>query len=380
MSNRQELGATAAADYTIRAYESEDLDGVLRVDRRVWRRERSPEWFRWKYVDNPFVDQPPVFVAEHDAEIVGARPFVAMPLCLGDTVVMALQPADTMVDPDHRRQGVFRRMTEYALEYYRDSDYRLFFNFPNQHVKPGYLKLGWRAVTPKETYYRIETPSAVASSGLRGRAAGLCRPPLQAYYALQARRSGLVDGFVSQAHKPVQQVDGADIDRLVGLHSRRRPEQIHADRSEEFLRWRLASPLWSRRTYLVGGSRPLVAVVARSRTTSDGIRLTQIADIAPLCGGQRWEHGLERALKSIVATHPQTDLFAASNGAIPHRVLASLGFLSDCRLPLSWAASFESTLAVRPNGEPARADWLLDGVAVDDSDSWCVTFLERDTA
>ncbi|MFO7833009.1 MAG: GNAT family N-acetyltransferase [Halohasta sp.] len=372
-------GATVADGYRIRPFEPADLDGFLRLDSRVWDRTRSREWFGWKYADNPYVDHTPVFVTEHDGEIVGARPFLAMPLRVGDRSVLAFQPADTMVDPDHRREGIFRRMTTHALAAYCEGDPALFFNFPNQHARPGYLDLGWRAVAPEVTYYRVETPTRVrGDGGLRQRATGGVRPVLRGYYAARRALSTPPDEF------EVREVDGAPIERLAALHARRRPSAIHADRTERFLRWRLSSPVWERRTFFVVDpptAEPVAALVARSRTTDDDLRLTQVVDVAPLSGGQQWREALWRGLEAIIEAHPTTNLFAVSDGAIPHSVLAAFGFLPDDSLPISRLTTFDSMLVVRPNGDPDdEAAWQVGGHAVDDPDNWCVTFAERDTS
>ncbi|WP_253736646.1 GNAT family N-acetyltransferase [Halohasta salina] len=373
-------GATVENGYRIRPYEPADLAGFLRLDSRVWDRTRSREWFRWKYADNPYTDHTPVFVADYDGEIVGARPFLAMPLRVDDRSVLAFQPADTMVDPNHRREGIFRRMTTRALAAYRDGEPALFFNFPNQHARPGYLDLGWRAVAPEVTYYRIETPTRVRgqNNGLGQRAADIARPLLRGYYGARRALSTPPDDL------GVREVDGAPVELVAGLHDRRRPSTIHAGRTEQFLRWRLASPIWERRTYLVGDppdEEPIAAVVARSRTTDDGLRLTQVIDVAPLSGGPRWQAALWRGLDAVIRTHPTTALFAVSDGAIPHRTLAAFGFLRDDSLPLSRLTTFDSMLVVRPNGDvDDETAWRVGGRAVDDPDNWCVTFAERDTS
>jgi len=340
---------------------------------------RGPKWFRWKYVDNPYTDHIPVFVAEYDDKIVGARPFLAMRLRIGDQSVVAYQPADTMVAPNHRRAGVFRRLTAFALSTYRDRDPTLFFNFPNQHARPGYLDLGWRAVAPEVTYYRVETPTAVRNNGgLSTEALSAGRPVIRGYYAARKILSTPPDGF------RVRRIDGAAIERLAMLLDRRSPPTIHADRTKTFLRWRLASPVWERQTYLVDERTtdgPVAALVARSRTNDDGLRLTQIVDIAPLCGRKKWREALWRGLEAVIETHPMTDLFAVSNGVIPHEVLAAFGFLPDDSFPVSQLTTFDSMLVTRPNGDPTdETAWQIAGRAIDEPDNWCVTFAERDTS
>jgi len=375
-------GATAADHYTIRSYKPADLDGVLRLDREVWNRNRSPEWFRWKYGQTPYADQTPVFVAECAGEIVGARPFLAFRLRIGGESVVAYQPSDTMVHPDHRRKGVFRQLTEHALSTYRNREPALFFNFPNQYVRPGYLALGWRAVGPEVTYYRIERPAAV-HNGRAGRLLAGLQPAVQGYYAARKRLS------TDPAGLTVRQLAGVPHDQLVALHNHHQPETIHAERTERFLRWRLASPSWTRRTYLVeesAGQRgkkertTVAALVARSRTTDEGLRLTQVVEVAPLAGGQRWREALQQGLHAVISTHPETELFAVSDGAIPHTVLSAVGFLADDSRALSTVTSYDSMLVVRPNGEPNdETAWRLAGQRLDEANNWCVTFAERDT-
>lgn len=362
---------------TIRLYEPGDRAAFLRLDRRVWERKRNAAWFDWKYADNPYVDHIPIIVAERDNQLVGARPFLAFRLRIGDQSVLAYQPADTMVDPAHRRTGIFTKMTAHALSVYQDDDPAVFFNFPNQHARPGYRRLGWRATKAMVTYYRIESPTAFVDSDITQLAVGALDPAVTAYYAGRRRLSRTPTGL------SVRVVDGPAIDQLVALHSRRQPATIHAERTETFLAWRLTSPAWERQTHIIESvtrSDPVAALVARSRTTDDGLRLTQIVDVAPLCGSQRWQEAVHVGLDSVISTHPETDLFAVSDGAIPHSVLAGLGFLRDDSLPLSRLTTYDSMLVTRPNGDPNNnAAWRINGQAVDDGDNWCVTFAERDT-
>jgi len=118
----------AGEEYTIRPYRSGDLQAFLELDTVVWDREQSPEWFRWKYISNPFVDFVPIVVAEQDGEIVGSRPFMVFELRAGESTFIGYQPADTSVHPDHRRNGIFSSMTEFALTEYAGTEPDFYFN------------------------------------------------------------------------------------------------------------------------------------------------------------------------------------------------------------------------------------------------------------
>lgn len=68
-----------------------------------------------------------------------------------------------MVHPDHRRRGLFTRMTERAIDRYC-GDAAYLFNFPNPNSLPSNRKLGWVVVQDVPTSYRIHDPGALMGS------------------------------------------------------------------------------------------------------------------------------------------------------------------------------------------------------------------------
>ena len=66
----------------------------------------------------------------------------------------AYQPGSTAVLKHYRRQGIFKKMTEAALEELDKT--AMFYNFPNDLSLPGYLKMGW--TLREKRSYRIVTP------------------------------------------------------------------------------------------------------------------------------------------------------------------------------------------------------------------------------
>ncbi|OIB58368.1 GNAT family N-acetyltransferase [Natrialba sp. SSL1] len=151
------------ASYTVRPFRPSDRSAFLSLYEAVFDRKRGTDWFRWKFERNPFVDHVPIIVAERDGELVGARSFFAQPIRNGETVFRAFQPCDTMVRSDHRRQGLFGRMNELALERYtgQAQNPAFCFNFPNEHSKQGNINHGWRDVGTVPMYYRPQDPSTV---------------------------------------------------------------------------------------------------------------------------------------------------------------------------------------------------------------------------
>lgn len=364
---------------TVRAYEAEDREQLLQLDKTVWERERSPEWVEWKYAENPYVDHTPIFVAETDGEIVGARPLMAFRMRAGEDSYLALQPADTMVHPDHRRQGVFTRMNNRAIERYEDSEAAFFFNFPNEQARPGYRKLGWRAVGERPTYYRVQNPAAFCEQ-LLDRPTGRF---FERFIALAARGYNRARALSSQpsGEYGVVRRSGVPVGLLVSLYERRIPERIHALRDERFYQWRFASPAWTRTTYVATrDDTPVAAVIARTRTTADGKTVTQFAEVVPLVGGSGWVDALSYLFKRVVRDHPRSDLFAVASTSIPHDLLTTHGFLPDDRWPLIWARSHHHATVVRPLDDELAEECRLGKCRLTNERDWLLSYGERDTA
>jgi len=370
--------ATTDDQYEIRAFEPRDREGYLSLYDRVLS-GGDDEWFAWKYADNPFADHVPIVVATDGDAVVGAKSAVPQRIRVGDRTVDALQPADTMVDPDHRRQGLFSRMTECMTERYADRSPQLCVNFPNDKTLAGGKKHGWVEVGRVPTYYRIQRARGMVGDGLPApvsTAVDLLDPVFDAY--LTVRRKLAPSPAPDLA---VEERDDVPADVLAELYERAVPDELHAERSAAFYDWRFANPKWTYRTYLavLAGSSgelsdPDVGVVVGSGTRG-GQEMVNIVDVAPLTGTDRIP-ALKAALRQVCARNEDADVIAVSGHAIPADLLSSLGFLADTDLPLSLVSS-PSAMASYPL--TADGSWSIDGRNIRRMDDWLVTFAEQDT-
>lgn len=93
--------------------------------------------FDRKYINNIYGDSVLVVVYS------GTRPVAGRALWRNDVAgQIAYQPCDTAVIGDFRKRGIFRHITELALQ--RVDEKALIYNFPNQNSYSQYVKLGWR--------------------------------------------------------------------------------------------------------------------------------------------------------------------------------------------------------------------------------------------
>ncbi|WP_202932719.1 GNAT family N-acetyltransferase [Halorussus salinus] len=422
-----ETPATDRSDdeYTVRPFESDDEEAFRSLFEAVLGGRASAAWFDWKYRANPYADHVPVLLAETDGEVVGARAFFALELRADGRAFSALQPCDTMVRRDHRRRGLFTRMTEAAIDRYADeADY--FFNFPNHLSLPGNLDLGWEVVAERATHYRVQDPSTwvedalptdsdegvvgavespgrlagmvessgrlaevVASAGASaGRLAG--RLGARAYLSVRDRLAPEETGVARRWH------DGVPAGLLGSLADAGAPGRIHVARDERFYDWRFENPRWNYETVVArdgggrdgsGGDRresganddsPTAALVVGRRTRPDGTAVARLADVVPLVGGADRERALSALLAAVVRRHADADLLLAPGDPLPSSLLSAYGFHSDLRPPLSWVSS-PTVQVARPVADDG--DWTVGERerALTDARNWLLAGCEQDS-
>ncbi|PSP74815.1 GNAT family N-acetyltransferase [Halobacteriales archaeon QS_3_64_16] len=364
------------SEYEIRPFEPGDRGEICSLYETVFEETATIEWFDWKYTDDPFIEGVPIVLAERENRIVGARPFFALEMCAGDRRALALQPGDTMVHPEHRRKGLFTRMTEAAIERYGDREPEFFFNFPNDRSRPGYLDMGWRLVSETPIYYRIQNPARVLGLRTDSRAGKLAD---RLSRSVAAAGLDAIEDFstVPTADVTIERRSSVPAEELAGLYESDVPERIHARRSERFYHWRFSNPRGSYTTYLARQDGDLLGSAVVGSHQDGGTTIHKLLDVLPM--GERVRENqdvLASLLGAIVADSASADAIAAHSGVLDHDVLAGLGFLPDDSFPLARCSS-PTTLVVRSVG---TEEWTLGERELTEVEDWQLAFAERDTA
>lgn len=358
--------------YTIRLYEPGDKAEFLELFDTVFG-GGSEEWFRWKYLRNPYVAHVPMYVAEADGELVGARPYMAFRLRVGEKTPLGLQTGDTMVHPDHQRKGLFTRMTQQSFDYYGDLDEQvLTFSVPNALSRPGYVKLGCHVVGSLPAHYRLENPSSMADGSLSTLAAAATPITKRLLAAWDARAPEVPEGVT------VAQYDEVPIERFVDLYEAAVPDGIHALRDERFYGWRFDRPDWSYTAYTASEAGSTTAGAIVGTTDREGAKTVAVTETVPLVGGAERDRGLRSILARVVARSGDADTVVATRSAIPRSILREYGFLPDDRLPLS-AVSTPTKLITRVfdgTDDPPRT---LNGRDLTVLENWSLTLAEQNS-
>lgn len=362
--------------YSTRWYEPGDREDVLSLYADTFG-GGGEEWFDWKYVDNPRVAHVPILVAERDRDgaFAGARPQVPFLFRAGDEDVLGMRFGDTMVHPDHRRRGVFTRLTERALEHYAAMPTRFCFNVPNDLARPGFLKAGGEVVAHLPSHYRVQNPRALAGAtqdGAVGVAARLAAPAATGYLRARDRLAPEPENATVRRHRDVP------VQRLAALYERATPDGVHAVRDAAFLEWRYENPDWSYEAYAASvGGDCVAAVVTGTRTDADGVTTTNLVDVLPPAGGDRRTAGLHAVLDAVTDDYADSDLLAYCGTAVPPSVLRAHGFHFDGAPPLSRVTSPTKLVAYDLAGDDGDA-WRAGGLDLRDDRNWALSYAELD--
>lgn len=136
----------------IREAAKEDLPGILRVLKESLGENSSKKTeavWNYKHVLNPFGSSL-VLLAEEDNEIVGVRAFMRWKWQNEQKSFSAFRAVDTATHPKHQGKGIFKALTQKALELGIKGNNDFVFNTPNEQSRPGYLKMGWRKISKIE--------------------------------------------------------------------------------------------------------------------------------------------------------------------------------------------------------------------------------------
>lgn len=134
-----------ADEVTVRPATDDDIAEIIDVATRAlgWNPSDPNEaFFRWKHLENA-AGRSPMWVAESGGEIAGFRSMMRWSYRDGDRTMHAVRAVDTATDPNHQRKGIFRRLTEAAVDQLTAEGTAFVFNTPNEKSRPGYLRMGW---------------------------------------------------------------------------------------------------------------------------------------------------------------------------------------------------------------------------------------------
>jgi GNAT superfamily N-acetyltransferase len=349
--------------YCIRPDEPADREEIIALYETVSGRERTDEWFNWKFVETPYAGDIRLFVAEAGDELAGVRGYLRMPMETGDGTLSAVYLLNMMVHPDHRGRGVSSQLTDHVVEHFT-GDASFLFGLANQNSRPIYEHWGWTLVRNLRTRYRVQDPRQIATVFGNGRALGLLGQvgtvATQGYLSIKDRlaRSNVDPKIAIHTESNIPATE------LASLYQRHVPSALHIRQDEPFYRWRFVSPDWESAAYIATRNGvPATAILTRTRQAFGGVQVTHLADVVPMMNDGALATTLGALLAHIIEDHRSSAVLAATDTAIPANLLGAYGFIPD-DLPLFSLVHHPLTLVVKelddcPIDVSEESNWLL---------------------
>lgn len=333
-------------DYIIRPYSSQDRESFLKLHSNHLS-NISKSYVKWKFENNPFIDSTPIFVTEYNNDIVGARPYFALPLTDGENQYTALNLANTVVHPNHRKQGLLTKMTKKSLEYYNSDEGKISYVSPGAIPWNAYKKVGYEQINNSRfEYWRFQNPKAIT-----------CNSSMK--YKLPSQLLGpIYSGYRSFADKCRYTMDdkyeiinhsSPPIDLLSSLYRLDIPERkIHVVRDKQYFKWRYNNPKYQYDFYIINqDSNPFAAIISGTEYNSwKNSTVTRFLDILPVTIRENDPDLILKALNHIISTDEKTDIYRQPGFIQDYLDLSKLGFFSTGTFPLSKLYPREGTFAV----------------------------------
>lgn len=127
-------------------------DAALQLLSQLWmhlKPEEQKACFHWRYEQNPYAKNALIYLAVDGDKVIGFRAFVEQTFISGASLPIKLfTPADAIVLPAYRRQGIFYALGVAALNTIREStnEQCIVVNLSsNEYSTPANIKHGWLA-------------------------------------------------------------------------------------------------------------------------------------------------------------------------------------------------------------------------------------------
>lgn len=140
------------SNYRITRYDPDLARQVVHLQKHMWGGSSSirADYLDWKYHSNPYIEQPLIYVAMHDQQVVGMRGMFGSCWQAGTSLEKEIVPiaSDTVIEPAHRVGGLFTDLNEFALADLRKLGYRCVLNLSAspQNYLASVLTLKWQSI------------------------------------------------------------------------------------------------------------------------------------------------------------------------------------------------------------------------------------------
>jgi hypothetical protein len=142
---------TERAPHKIISYRPEYLEQIVGLHQYLWGGDVAlrAAYIDWKYIRNPYLREPHIYLAVDGERLIGIRSFVGAAWQFGSprqTLVLPLE-ADTIIVPEHRNQGLVSLMMKAAMKDMSEKGYAYVLSLGTiPRLLMSDMKRGWRSI------------------------------------------------------------------------------------------------------------------------------------------------------------------------------------------------------------------------------------------
>ena len=147
---------------TVRRYQKGDERQIQSLFKKTFNYQRSIEEWEWKFKKKPEHTEPFILVFEEDCKIIGHISLWVENAFMNGRLAKIGIRVDTMVDPDARGKGVYKKLNEALLEEASHEGIVYLYGFPAAKAKELFIKYtGANHITDMPRWIRVQNPITV---------------------------------------------------------------------------------------------------------------------------------------------------------------------------------------------------------------------------
>jgi GNAT superfamily N-acetyltransferase len=200
--------------------DNEFHNGLLETASEIHQREKdTSEWLKWKYFSSPFGNCIVACAINEQNKVVGEISFGRYEFILNNETVKAAYSYQTMVHPDYQGKGVFKKLTNLAINECKNQGVEILFNFPNANSYMPFIKNKWKPINSIKYWMKPMRFLKVLAN------------------ITSIRKSFQVDNAISLDEINVQKLK----ELFYNVKPLNIPNTLCPNRTKEFLEWRYTS-------------------------------------------------------------------------------------------------------------------------------------------
>ena len=350
--------------YRFTRYQPKYREEIVQLQTVLWGPDLAlnAAYLTWKYEQNPYLDEPLIYLVLQNERVVGMRGFYGTHWQIGRGGQTFVLPSagDTTIAPEHRNRGLLRQLLQFIQGDEALSAFPYMLSF--SAGAPVYfcsLSEGWRVIGAYRTMARTSLiGKLLKSERLRNWARPWRHHPAVSTIlrvAAHSPRHSVSWGHIQSSPHPRAE----DMARLVERTDR--ADKIRQRKDSRFYAWRFGSPL-SRYQFLYWQKTSLEGfLVLNTRLAVGPVHLVDWAATTP--------EVLTDLLQAAVKDFGSLEIWSAT---LPEAMLAALGELgfTPTESPAPDTAYRPALLAQRLNAALLDGKWSLAGPDVSDLENW----------